>query len=212
MKTFNIIQKNRKYFSAKLDSKYPCKIVIDNNSENLALGTQELEVDDISVRSKYGTDLIFKLAAPADAIADAGICTLKTPFYNQNMVTECHNLGGKWDADEKAWVFSGIVADKVELLDEKYNSELVNVEITFNETARGDREPVYLAGFKIAQAWGRDSGAKLAEGISLIAGDVSSCGSVKNWGTRIAEGTVIRMQIPRLCLDDIGQDVDVKEI
>lgn len=212
MKTFEIIQRNRKYFAAKLDGKYPCKILIDANSETLELGTQTLEVDDISVRSKYGTDLIFKLSAPADAIAEAGVCTLRTPFYNQNLVDECHNLGGKWDTEEKAWIFSGIVADKVEQLDEKYNSELVNVEIRFKESAGKWHGPVTLAGFKIATAWGRDSGAKLAEGISLLEGAVNSGGSVKNWSTRVEAGTVIRMQIPRLCLGDIDQDVDVKEI
>ena len=212
MKTFNIVKKNRKYFAAVLDNKYNCKILIDANSENLALGQHTLEVEDISVRSQYGTDLIYKLAAAAEEIKNAGICTLQIPFYNAILVDECHKLGGKWDAEEKAWIFSGIVSDKVEELDAKYNSTLIDVEITFNENAYGSKAPVFIAGFKIATATGRDSGAKLAENIALIAGKVVSCGSVKNWGTEIIEGSVIRMQIPADCIEDIEHDVTVKNL
>lgn len=213
MKTFEIIKKNRKYFAAKIDGKIPCKILIDDKSESLELGTQTLEVEDISVRSKYGTDLIYKLTASADDVADAGITTLRTPFYNQNLVAECHRLGGKWDADEKSWVFSGLVADKVEELDEKYNSQLIPVEIEFNETLFGEKGPAYLAGFKIAQAWGRDSGAKLADGIMLIDGDINSGGSMKNWDTRVKQGAKIRMEVPEALLQGLFEhDVTVARL
>ena len=164
MKTFNIIKKSRKYFSATTGG-YPCKILIDSNSGSLEPGQQELEVDDISVRSKYGCDLIFKLSASVSEQKTAGICTLRTPLYNSVMVSECHNLGGKWDSDAKAWVFSGIVADKVELLDEKYGSSLIPVEITFTDYLWGSKGPAELCGFIIAKASGRDSGANLGQGI-----------------------------------------------
>ena len=60
---FNVIKKNRKYFAATTDNNKSCKILIDDYSKDLALGEHFLAVKDISVRSKYGTDLIYKLAA-----------------------------------------------------------------------------------------------------------------------------------------------------
>lgn len=203
MKTFEIIKKNRKYFSAKIGGKIPCKILIDSNSENLEIGNHQLLVDDISVRSSYGTDLIYKLSAAANDVASAGITTLRTPFYNKDLVNECKKLGGSWDAKTRAWIFSGIVADKVEELDEIYNSSLIPVEITFDRCVRACCEAVFLAGFKIAAATGRDSGAKMAEGVALIEGDVDSGGSMKNWVTSINEGTKIRMEVPELLIQDL---------
>lgn len=213
MKTFNIIKKCRKYFSATTGG-YPCKILIDSNSESLEPGQQEIEVDDISVRSKYGVDLIFKLSASVSEQKTAGICTLQTPLYNSEMVSECHNLGGKWDSDAKAWVFSGIVADKVELLDDKYNSDLIPVEIKFTDYLWGSKGPAELCGFIIAKATGRDSGAHLGHGISLISGDIDSGGSVKNWGTNINAGSIIRMEIPENCYSDFESiaDIEIKKL
>jgi len=210
MSMFNILKRNRKYFAATKDG-YKCKILIDSNSENLELGEQTLAVDDISVRSKYGTDLIFKLSASAENQKDAGICTLKTP-YNIRVVDECRRLGGKWDGEEKAWIFPGFVADKVEALDEKYNSELINIEITFPDGTSKWQGCIDVAGFKIASATGRDSGAKIANGVAFIKGEARSGGSVKNWMTVISEGTVIRMSIPELCFVDIGDDIVVAKI
>lgn len=213
MKTFTITKRNRKYFAAKLENKYECKIIIDENSESLELGTHTLEVDDISVRSKYGTDLIFRLSAPAKQQKDAGICTLRAP-YNKNLTESCHRLGGKWDGSEKAWVFTGLVAEQVEELDEKYNSRLVGIEVKMLRDYYEHTAPIYIAGFEIAKAFGRDSGAKLADGIAIISGKAPySCGSAKNWATEIAEGTVFRMQIPENCIEDIEKDYfEVKKI
>ena len=206
MKTLTIIKRNRKYFSAKLENKYECKILIDENSEALEIGEHQLEVDDISVRSKYGTELIFKLSAPADQQKDAGICTLRAPF-NKNLTNACHKLGGKWDGNEKAWIFTGLVSDQVEELDEKYNSKLIGIEVSVLRDYYEHTAPIYIAGFEIAKAFGRDSGAKLADGIAIISGKKPySCGSMKNWATEIAEGTVFRMQMPELCLGDIDTE------
>jgi hypothetical protein len=73
MKTITIIieKKNRKYFAAKVNG-YKCKLLIDENSEGLELGTHELLVNDISVRSKYGTDLIYSVYKKTE---DGGIVT-----------------------------------------------------------------------------------------------------------------------------------------
>ncbi len=210
MKTFTILKKNRKYFAATTNG-YKCKILIDDNSKDLEPGEHTLEVEDISVRSKYGTDLIFKLAAPLDKQSEAGICTLVTP-YNKNCIERCKQLGGKWDPEEKAWIFSGLVADQVEELDEKYNSLLIAVEIKTIDYIFGARAPAMIAGYKVATATGRDSGAVIADGVSFIEGQPRSAGSMKNWGTRIDEGCVFRMQIPELCLPDVEEEYEVKKI
>ena len=94
MKTITLIKKNSKYFAAKI-GKFDCKVLVDNNSESLELGEHTLEFDDISVRTKYGTDLIFKLSASESEQEEAGIVTLKTDFYNKKLVEQCHKLGGK---------------------------------------------------------------------------------------------------------------------
>lgn len=205
MKEFNIIKRNRKYFAAKTQSGHNCKILIDTNSENLELGEQTLVVDDISVRSKYGVDLIFKLKASAEEQKSAGICTLRAK-YNKILVDKCRILGGKWDGEEQAWIFSTIVADQVEELDEKYNSVEKAVEITFAEAVSAHQEAVYLSGFKIAQAWGRDSGAKIAEDVSFVTGEPRSGGSMKNWRTVVDEGCVLRMSVPEQCLEELIAD------
>jgi hypothetical protein len=77
MQTFNIIKRNRKYFAAQTKSGHKCRILIDSNSEKLELGMQELVVLDISIKSKFGMDLIFKLQCSVDEQKEAGICMFR---------------------------------------------------------------------------------------------------------------------------------------
>lgn len=200
MKTVEILKRNRKYFAASAGG-YKCKILIDSNSEQLEVGTHELELTDISVRTKYGTDLIFKLSSDIETQKSAGFCTLKTEFYNSILVEQCRKLGGNWDSGSGAWVFSGLVESEIEALDELWNSELIGVEIEVLNDLSKWQGPVEFYGFTIARAFGRDSGAKLAEGISLMNGRVNSGGSVKNWTTCIDGGSIIRMYMPKLIID-----------
>lgn len=193
MKTFNIIKKNRKYFAATTNG-YKCKILIDSNSENLEIGEYTLEVDDISVRTKYGTDLIFKLSSSVEEQKDVGICTLQHHAFNKILVEKCRNLGGKWDGD--TWVFSGMVESEVEELDVVFNSELVTIEITNEDEVREWHDAVTFAGYSLAKARDRDSGAKLADGVALIEGKATSGGSAKNWVTKLVENSVLRLQVP----------------
>ena len=212
MDTFNIIKRNRKYFAA-IKGSYKCRILIDSNSDGLEIGEHQLDVEDISVRTKYGVDLIFKLKGSAEEQSSAGICTLRTPRYNSVLVEKCRTLGGKWDRDAKAWVFSGLVSGEVDLLDEIYNSDLVGVELTAKDLVSQRHAPVEFAGFSLAKASDRDSGAVLCDGVALIAGKVRSGGSVKNWVTVVEEGTVLRMEVPRSLIKFADQsDFDIKLI
>ena len=211
-----IIKKNRKYYAAKLKNGCKAKVVIDTYSANLELGEQELLLDNISVKTKWGTDLIYKLRAPAEAQKEAGVTTL-TADYNSVLIEKCRMLGGNWDKEAQAWTFSDLVADEVEKLDEKYNSISVAIEIAINEELWQGKGPVELAGIKIAQAWGRDSNAKLGQGIALLAGSIGSGGSWKNWGTEVHKGSVIRLNVPELLIEDIengdyGSSITIKRL
>ncbi len=205
MKAFEVLKKNRKYFAARTNG-YPCKILIDEHSENLEPGVHELEVDDISVKSKYGTDLIFKLKASVETIKEAGICSLIHPRYNEKLVEECKRLGGKWDAEAKAWIFSGIVSEQVEALDDYYNSGYSEYKVTLAKEICGARGPVRIAGYKIASAYGRDSGARLDDGIILLSGGVVSGGSMKNWTTEIKKGSEIILKLSQAVASELSDD------
>lgn len=74
MEEFNVLKKNQKYFAALLNG-CKCRIVIDENSSDLPLGEQLLDVEDISVRSKYGVDLVFKLQSSIEEQAESGVVT-----------------------------------------------------------------------------------------------------------------------------------------
>lgn len=211
MQEFNIIKKNRKYFAATTGG-YKCKVLIDKNSESLALGNHNLEVEDISVRSKYGTDLIFKLSASVEDIEDAGICTLRHGKFNSVLVKEARKLGGKYDHEEGAWVFSGIVNDEVEALDEIFNSDLITIELTFNDTFFSSQGAVEIFGYTVAKATGRDSGAITPDGIAFIKGRAGSGGSMKNWGTKIEDGSVVRLQVPALLFDKYKESGEYEDI
>ncbi len=202
MKTFNVIKKNRKYFAATQNG-YKCKILIDENSQNLELGEQALVVDDISVRTKYGTDVIFRLSAPFGEQKEAGICTLQHHTYNALLVKKCKKLGGNWDGG--TWVFSDIVEHEVEDLDYIFNSNLVAIEITAQDDIYEQPE-VSFGGYPLAKATDRDSGATIRDGISVISGDVTSGGSRKNWACIVRECTVIRMKFPSELLNELDKD------
>jgi hypothetical protein len=65
----------------------------------------------------------------------------------------------------------------------------------FSDSVRGGA--VELFGRTIAKARGRDSGAKLGDGIILLNGSVDSGGSVKNWTTDVDEAAFIIKDFPQ---------------
>lgn len=194
-KKLEVIKKNRVYFKCKNEAGYFVKLRVTPESENLELGIQDLIVNDVSVRTKYGVDIIYELVGVKKE--DSGIITLKHHAYNSTLVSACKQLGGRWDAEEKVWVFDDIVEDQVQELDYLYNTEIVPIEIE----AKGDisvwHNTVDFCGYTIARAYGRDSGAKLGDGVSKIKGGATSGGSMKNWTTEVSEGSVFRLKVSR---------------
>mgnify|MGYP001614861289 CR=1 FL=1 len=80
----NLIKKNRVYFKCTNEKGYEVKLKVDEKSQNLELGKQKLLVNDISVRSKYGTDLIYQVYAE---IKEEGIVSIKHR-YNSLLVDD----------------------------------------------------------------------------------------------------------------------------
>lgn len=179
------------YFAAENSSGYSCKVRITPESENLSLGFHDLFVEDQSVRSKYGVDVIYLVKGD---VKETGVVSLQHFTYNAWLVSDCRKLGGKWDENAKAWIFSSIVSDRVDELDVEYNAKIVNVEITAKKDLSKGRGSIDFCGYSIARATGRDSGAKLSTGVYEISGKIGSGGSQKSWHTTIANGSTFRLK------------------
>ena len=160
------------------------------------------------MRTKYGTDVIYKVVGETKP---EKIVTLRSSSFNKWLVKECQNLGGRWDESAKAWVFSHLVEAEVDDLDRQYNEQLVCVDIEAQDDIRSRyQEDVTFMGYPIARAFGRDSGAKLGENVALLAGQISSGGSVKNWVSIVRKGSTFRLVVSKTLLDECEMDSDWK--
>ena len=196
--TLTIVKKNRKYFACTHNG-FDAKLVIDSISENLVLGDHELLVDDVSVRTKFGTDVIFQVVGETKKTDK--IVTLQSHVYNEWLVASCRKLGGKWDSEASTWVFSPLVEQEVDELDRLYNDDMVTVDIEAVEALYGSCSPVMFMGYTIARAFGRDSGAKLGDQVMMLEGSITSGGSAKNWTTVITKGSRFRLEVSQNLLD-----------
>lgn len=146
--------------------------------------------------------------------------------YNPAFPDEAKKLGGKWQADSKAWVFDARDESRVrELCREVYGTDgsddgdQVTLKITIHDEIGARHQALYFAGRQVARAWGRDSGARLGEGVVVLEGGFGSGGSVKNWRTKARAGTVFELRdVPRPAaekeIENYAQDnnVDIKII
>ena len=115
--------------------------------------------------------------------------------YNVSFVAGARKLAGSWDADKKLWVFDARDLDRVKALcmtlygSDGVTDDTCTIRVTYAPGESADRGPLTIAGRVVAKAWGRDSGAKLGEGIVLLEGGFTSGGSMKNWDTRAKSTT-----------------------
>jgi hypothetical protein len=126
--------------------------------------------------------------------------------YNSEFVAAARKLGGRWNAP--AWSFDVRDEQRVRAACAEHygtdglTADLVTVRAEFgpdNDTLRG---PIEIFGRPVARAFGRDSGAKLADGVLLLSGGFNSGGSVKNWRTKAQEGTVCLVRdLPRAAVE-----------
>lgn len=117
--------------------------------------------------------------------------------YNTDFIAEARKLNGKWDGATKAWKFDIRDESRVrEICLNVYGNDglaknLCTLKVIFPNSEYADKGPIEICGRPIARAFGRDSGAKLCEGIVLLNGNFISGGSMKNWITTVNGGTTV---------------------
>jgi hypothetical protein len=127
---------------------------------------------------------------------------VKSP-YNSEFVTTAKRYGGKWKGGQ--WVFDARDEERVRALCQKVygtdglSKDLCTIRAKFYISDAVCCGPIEISGRTIARAWGRDSGAKLGEGVVLLEGRFSSGGSMKNWETTVgnAGAVVLVRDFPR---------------
>jgi hypothetical protein len=201
--TLDILEKKRVYYYCKDSYGNEVKLKVTAATNGLSCGKQELLLKDVSVHTKWGHDTIYELEGETQG---RGIITLQHR-YNVDLVKQCRALGGRFDKGSNHWVFSNLVKERVERLIELYTLDRVMVELTAKEEVRGMRKPVYFLGYPVAIARNRDKGAIVGEYMSLLAGQVGSGGSNKNWETIVKAGAIFRTEVSRSLL----QNVDIQK-
>jgi hypothetical protein len=120
--------------------------------------------------------------------------------YHPDLPKRARNLGGDWDG--AYWVFDIRDKNRVEKMYRTiygYFGDLesittVNVQLIASNDCTESRKGIFFAGRCIAAASGRDSGARLGEGVIIENGEADSGGSAKNWITRITEDAIIEIK------------------
>ena len=137
-----------------------------------------------------------------------------TSPYHTEFVNRCRRLRGKWS--NETWIFDDSILEYVrEAMIECFNTTgetpYQNVNLLVKDVDLSEyRAPVNLFGRTIARAWGRDSGAKIGDGIVLIKGEIGSGGSVKNWSTNVIDATfqIQNFPEPSLELPDVKKAIE----
>lgn len=145
-----------------------------------------------------------------------GKISIHTP-YNPGFNSRIKKAGARWNAAEKAWETDERNIETVRsIMREVYGQddtpqETVTVKVTVGEySITVDKGPVVLFGRTVASARGRDSGARLGDGVSFEKGNCRSSGSMKNWDTKVDAGSVFTIyDVPRLAVEQrLGWDDD----
>lgn len=159
-------------------------------------------------------------------IINDGKAAVYTP-YNRDFVSRIKLCGGRWNPGEKCWTVSEKTVDDVRGImreiygrDDQPVSETVDVIIRFRDEMSMWHAPVTILGRTIASAFGRDSGARVGEGVMFLDGNPKSGGSVKNWLTIVPAGSVVKLfDVPKCAITNsvlpeevemeiVGQDID----
>ena len=147
-----------------------------------------------------------------------------TSPFNLNFVDAARNLGGTWSKPH--WVFDfrdeARVRDK--LIDifgtdgsPDLNADVVTLRVTAHDGISQLHGAVVIAGRVVAQAWSRDSDAKLGEGVVFLSGGAASGGSVENWRTFVTNDSVFEIRdVPRAkalkTIEDNQEDFHIEVI
>ncbi len=138
-------------------------------------------------------------AAPSVKISKtaAGALAVDSP-YHPAFVRRAHKLNGKFR--DRIWYFDGRDEEAVRAACiEVYGTdgtpcETRCVRVALDHFDFGRAESIFMAGRQVARVQGRDSGAKLGDGVVIIEGKIGSGGSRKNFCVMIEPGTVIEIR------------------
>jgi len=125
-----------------------------------------------------------------------GKISIDTP-YNADFVTKIKAAGAKWNTSTKTWQMDArSIASARAIMREVYGQDdlpcdTVSVKVTIKKDIRASRAPIVILGRTIASAKGRDTGARIGDGVCFESGKADSGGSMNNWCTIIEEGSVI---------------------
>ena len=123
--------------------------------------------------------------------------------YNPSFVKKIKTIGGaKWDSSERCWKIPAPAVDAArEIMMDVYGEtdlpddvEKVTVRVSFPDGYAECRAPIVVFGRIIASAYGRDTGAKVGDGVVFIKGAPKSGGSRNNWDTIIPDGSVAEIR------------------
>lgn len=136
--------------------------------------------------------------------------------YNPDFGRKAKQIAGQWDGKVKTWIFDARNEELVRKLlidvygtDDSATAELVSVKLVITRPDEAECRvgptcgSLVIAGRVVAAATGRDSGARLGEGVVVVNGGFKSGGSMKNWETRVKSNTVIIMHdVPKAVAEE----------
>lgn len=149
--------------------------------------------------------------------ANSDKISVVSPF-NSDFVKDARNLGGNWSGG--AWVFDAREEADVRAAcmkhygEDGFTKDTIDVLVTFMTEKFANRKPIVLFGRTVARAVGRDSGARIGNGVVLKSGGFKSGGSVKNWETiALKDTSVLLRDVSRSLVESFdSKDVSIEVI
>ena len=123
-------------------------------------------------------------------------------IYNDQFRWACREFRGRWERKEQSWFFPVEYAEEVERLNRIYNSDFVNVELTFLTDFHCFDHRFFLAGYPIA--CGAHTKAYFEKGVKQIKGEKPTPFDLDNY--LFHKGTVITLTMTRALLTKVAQE------
>lgn len=191
---FKVLKISRVYLEIILNNKYNAKLVKSSLTDNFEIGGEYSSLaEDLSVVSKYGTTLKYNLVS--NELNNEPVI-FQTDKPNVYLIEELKKLGGKYDKDDNVWVLNDFVKDKVEDLEEIYNSSEISIEVSVEKERSLDS--LNLFGYDLIKLVnGRDKGTYQMADVAMISGNSKSGGSANNPKVIVSSDAVLRFKLPK---------------
>lgn len=191
---FKVLKISRVYLEIILNNKYNAKLLKSNLTEDFEIdGEYSALAEDLSVVSKYGTSLKYNLVSTE---LNSEPIIFQTEKPNVYLIEELKKLGGKYDKDDNVWVLNDFVKDRVEDLEEIYNSSEILIEVSVEKERSLDS--LNLFGYDLIKLVnGRDKGTYQMADVAMISGTSKSGGSANNPKVIVSSDTVLRFKLPK---------------